>query len=214
MRARELAPDEVSFEGQVVDEATFLEVLAEAVAALERAGVFYATAGGLASAVLGRPRWTHDIDLLVRNQQDAGRAIEALAEAGFATQRTNEHWLYKGIRRGVLVDVMFKAKGDLHLDEEMQARIQMRSFKGVDLRVIPPEDLVIIKALVHDEETPRHWHDALGVLAASELDWDYFLRRARYGVRRVLSLLLYAESNDLVVPETAIRSLFASVYDE
>jgi hypothetical protein len=39
------------------------------------------------------------------------------------------------------------------------------------------------------------------------------VRRARQaGPRRVLSLLLYAESNDLAVPAEAIESLFAAVH--
>jgi hypothetical protein len=36
-----------------------------------------------------------------------------------------------------------------------------------------------MKALAHLEEAPRYWHDALGIIAASELDWDYLVRRAR-----------------------------------
>jgi hypothetical protein len=73
--------------------------------------------------------------------------------------------------------------------------------------VIPPEDLIVIKAIVHDEETPRHWHDALGVIARAQLDWDYLLARASHSPRRVLSLLLYALSLDLWVPASAVRRL-------
>jgi hypothetical protein len=40
-----------------------------------------------------------------------------------------------------------------------------------------------------------------------ELDWDYLLKRARRGPRRVLGLLLYAQSLDLLVPDKAIKSL-------
>ena len=66
---------------------------------------------------------------------------------------------------------------------------------------------------VHDEHMPRHWHDALAVLAVSELDCDYLTRRARqYGARRVLSLLLYAQSNDLIVPSTPVRNLFEAIF--
>ena len=64
-----------------------------------------------------------------------------------------------------------------------------------------------IKAIVHDEETPRHWHDALAIIANGGLDWDYFVRRASKGARRVLSLLLYAVSVDLIVPVEVMRQL-------
>lgn len=113
----------------------------------------------------------------------------------------------------MLVDVIFKAKGDIYLDEEMIARTKTLNFKGRPIRVVPPEDLIVIKAVIHDEQTPRHWYDALGVIAATELDWDYLIRRSAHGARRVLSLLVYAQANDLVVPEHVIRTLFRKVYD-
>ena len=61
---------------------------------------------------------------------------------------------------------------------------------------------------------PRHWHDALGIIASCELDWDYLLERGQHGARRVLSLLVYAQSDDLVVPDRAIRELASSLYDD
>jgi hypothetical protein len=55
----------------------------------------------------------------------------------------------------------------------------------------------------------------LAVVARCQLDWDYLVRRARrHGARRVLSLLLYAQSNDLVVPNGPIRALFDDVFAE
>jgi predicted nucleotidyltransferase len=201
------------FEGLAVDERTFLGVLDEVLAALNGDGVPYAMIGGLASSILGRMRWTHDLDVFVRDQQDAARAMEALGRAGFRTERTDENWLYKGIKRGVLVDLIFKAKGDIYFDDEMRARAPVGDFKGRAVRVVPPEDLIMIKAIVGDEATPRHWYDALGIIAHSEIDWDYLLRRSEHGPRRLLSLLIYAQANDLVVPDRVIRSLFEGVYD-
>src|SRR5919197_6701363 len=98
------------FEGLAVDENTFLDILDEVLAALNADGVAYAMIGGLASSVLGRMRWTHDLDVFLRDHHDAARAMDALGRAGFRTERTDENWLYKGIKRGVLVDLIFKAK--------------------------------------------------------------------------------------------------------
>jgi hypothetical protein len=47
----------------------------------------------------------------------------------------------------------------------------------------------------------------LAIIAGHELDWDYLLMRARRGPRRVLSLLLYAQSTDLAVPDPVVRQL-------
>jgi hypothetical protein len=169
--------------------------------------------GGLASAVYGRQRWTHDADFFLRDRHDASTALRFLRRAGFETQETDENWIYKGIKRGVLVDLIFKAKGDIYYDEEMIGRTQRREFKGLTLPVIPPEDLIVIKAIIHDEATPRHWYDALGIIAGTEIDWDYLLQRSRHGPRRMLSLMIYAQSNDLIVPDRPIRELFGAIYD-
>jgi hypothetical protein len=193
------------------DEGTFMAMLHESIDAIEKRGIPYVLMGGLASAALGRPRWTHDIDFFVR-PHDAGTALEALAEAGFETQETYPDWLFKGLKHGVLVDVIFQSSGHIYLDDDMIDHAVIGEWKGQKLRLISPEDLLVIKAVVHDEHVPRHWYDGLGLIAAYDLDWEYVLRRARHGARRVLSLLVYAQSVDLIVPEGVIRTLFEAVY--
>jgi predicted nucleotidyltransferase len=206
-------PTHRDWQGEVeVDEETFIRVLSEAIAALDDGGVPYVLMGGIGSATHGRPRWTHDVDFFVR-PDDAKRALAALAGAGFVTQETDPHWLFKGLKDRVLVDIIFRSRGDVYLDEEMLSRAPERNFKGQRVRTIPPEDLLIIKAIVNDENLPRHWYDALAIVSQSELDWSYLISKAqRYGPRRVLSLLLYAQSNDLTVPNSAIRELFDAIY--
>jgi hypothetical protein len=193
------------------DPAAFRSAFADAIGALEDAGIPYLLVGGLASCLLGRPRCSADIDLLVR-PRDGGRVLEALRDAGFATEETNPHWLFKATRQGVLVDVLLKGPRDLHLDDEMLARSRVLELLGREVRVIPPEDLLMMKILVHDEETPRHWHDALGLLARGQIDWEYLLRRSRTGSRRLLSLFLYALSIDLLVPEWAVETLYEQIF--
>jgi predicted nucleotidyltransferase len=190
-----------------------MEVLRAATEAFEQGGVDYALVGGLGSSVYGRPRSTEDVDVLV-TPDDALRALEVLGGAGFDTEETNPHWIYKATRDGTTVDVLFKVSGDIYLDDDMLARRQRRELHGVELWVAPPEDLLVIKAIAHDEPSFRHWHDALGILAGTsgELDWDYVVRRAAHGARRVLSLLVYAQSNDLVVPDAPIDQLYATLY--
>lgn len=181
-------------------------------AALEDAGIDYALMGGIASTGLGRPRWTHDIDVFVR-PADASTALDALAAAGFDTERTDMTWLFKGFKHRVMVDIIFRSTGDFYLDDEMIARSLRREFMGHEVRLIAPEDLLVIKAAVHDERGPRHWHDALGVIGVNDFDWDYLLRRARQAPRRVLSLLVYAHSLDLTVPNHVVRTLFRDIYE-
>jgi hypothetical protein len=145
--------------------------------------------------------------------EDALRSLCALREVGFTTERTNPNWLYKAFRDDVLVDLLFKVKGDIYLDDEMLARAPRRELQGQPLRVVPPEDLVVMKALVHDEDTPRHWFDALALIAAGPLDWAYLLRQSRKGPRRMLALLAYASSVGLSIPLEVIRQLVHASFE-
>ncbi|MDQ3898054.1 MAG: nucleotidyltransferase family protein [Actinomycetota bacterium] len=200
-------------DGREVDEGRFLTVLSEAIAALEAKDIPYVLMGGLSSATFGRPRGTNDIDLFVR-PESARLTLDALEAAGFRTEETDPLWLYKGFKDDILVDVIFRSTGDIYLDEEMLAHARVVDVRGCAARVIPPEDLLIIKALAAAEHMPHHWHDALGVITGSDLDWDYLVSRARrHGARRVLSLLLYAQSNDLGVPVKPVRALFDAIFE-
>jgi predicted nucleotidyltransferase len=193
------------------DDEAFGDVLRRTVTALDEGEVPYALIGGIASSGFGRPRWTHDIDVFVK-PEDAGRALDALGDAGFRTERTDSRWIFKAFSQDVMVDIIFRSTGGFHFDREMLERAVRSEFQGHAVRLVPPEDLLIMKAVVHDEPSPRHWHDALGVLAGSELDWEYLERRALKAPRRVLSLLIYAHSLDLHVPTATVRRLFEKVY--
>lgn len=199
--------------GGQVDDETFALILKEVSALLTGHGVPHVFMGGLASAAYGRPRWTHDIDIFL-SEADAKWTLSILADAGYETQETYPDWLYKAMKRDVLIDLIFRSKGDMHPDPELLDRAVSMQVLGQDLSLIPPEDLIVMKAMVHDEPTPRHWHDALGVIRHADLDWDYLLSRARHGPRRVLSLLLYAQSNDLLVPTRVIGELYREIFPE
>jgi putative nucleotidyltransferase-like protein len=164
--------------------------------------------GGIASSCVGRERWTHDIDLFTR-PAEARRALDVLACAGFDTEETYPDWLFKAQKDGQLVDIIFRSAGEIVVDNEMVDRAPTASFMGRRIRTVPAEDLLVIKAIVAAEHTPRHWYDALAIIANAELDWEYLMRRARHGIRRVLSLLLYAQSLDRPVPSWVVQELFS-----
>jgi predicted nucleotidyltransferase len=182
-------------------------VVAEVIEALEADGVPHLLMGGAGAQTFARPRQTDDIDVFVQ-PADARRALEVLDKAGFHTEETYPSWLYKAVRHGVLVDVIFRSSGGVYLDDEMLARGQRREYRGTEALLMSPEDLLVVKAMAATEETPHHWYDALALIARRDLDWDYVLVRSRVGPRRVLSLLLYAESIDLAVPPEAVALLY------
>lgn len=196
-----------------VSDEVFLQVLDQTIELMSASGLPHAFMGGIASTVYGRERWTHDIDVFVR-PGDAERALRLFAERGYDTEPTNPDWLFKAMKDGCLVDIIFRSSGPLELDPTMIERIHGHDFKGRRLPVLCAEDMIVIKALAHAEETSRHWFDALAMLRSGTsgpgLDWDYLKRRAEVHPLRVGSLLAYALGEEIPVP----RELVASQLEE
>jgi hypothetical protein len=187
-------------------------VLGEAIAALDAEEVPHLLMGGLVVARYARPRATDDVDVFVRPDH-AGRALDALSATGFDVEEADPMWLFKAHKGGVLVDVIFRSSGEVYLDDEMLAHGVRDEVRGFEATMISPEDLLIMKALATAEHGPHHWYDALAIIARTPLDWSYLVERARQaGPRRVLSLLLYAESNDLAVPAEAVDRLHTIIH--
>jgi predicted nucleotidyltransferase len=183
------------------------EVMVRAVDVLDQAGIPYALMGGLAVATVGRGRTTKDVDLFV-HPDHAEAALEALARAGFRTERTDPAWIYKAFWGENLVDLIFESSGGILFDEELQSRRRVITVLGREVKALAAEDILVIKALANEEHRPRHWHDGLAILGETELDWAYLVHRARPYAPRVLSLLLYAVSDGSRVSAEALRELF------
>jgi predicted nucleotidyltransferase len=162
--------------------------------------------GGLAGYQLGRPRETHDIDILI-HPKDAEYVLEV-----FETERRDPQWIYKAWKNDVLVDLIFKSCGDIFIDDEVKSHTRRLSYWGRTIPTISPEDYLIIKVAANREKASHHWYDALSVLKEGQIDWAYLLIRSRYAPRRLLSLLLYAHSMDIRVPQDVIHELYKYIY--
>ncbi|MBW3665263.1 MAG: nucleotidyltransferase family protein [Actinobacteria bacterium] len=191
----------------------FRAVLRETVDLLEAAAIPHVIMGGIAVAALARPRWTHDIDVFLR-PDDAKRALALLAENGYDTEETDPVWLFKAMKDDVLVDLIFRSAGAIYFDDAMAERAIETTFQGERIRVAPPEDLLVIKVAAHKEEGGYHWFDALALLSVCAIDWSHLIARSRHAVRRVLSLLVYADGSDIAVPGWAIDALWQQAYGE
>jgi predicted nucleotidyltransferase len=193
-------------------ESTILDVLDRTLLAMDRCSeVPYLMIGEIGSAIWGRDRGTKDIDLLVR-PESLPEVLAAFEAEGFDTFVKFEHWLYKAAVHGIEVDILFRAAPDIMLDEEMLTRASVETFRGRSVPIAPPEDLIVMKAVAATEDTARYWYDALGIVSRAPLDWSYLVRRScQHGARRMLSLLVFATSNDLVVPPEPIQTLMTKV---
>lgn len=189
------------------------QTLSMAVKSIESQNIPYALIGGVAVKELGRPRITHDIDLFIR-PDDANFALKVLKKNGFEIERRDPSWLYKAWKNDVLVDLIFKSSGDIYFDDEVRQHVRRIKYLNQYLNAISPEDFIVIKAAAHEENNPHHWHDALAVITKGDIDWDYLLVRAKHSPRRVLSILLYAQSNDLAVPNKIIENLYELIFEK
>lgn len=212
MESKVMPPDHASAR-QTEMGGVFNRVLFSAIDAMEDNQIPYGLIGGIAASGMGRPRSTHDIDIFVR-PEDADAALAALAKNGFETEIFDKRWLYKGWKDDMMVDIIFKSSGDIYFDNEMQAHTKRILYHGREIATVSPEDLIVIKAAVHSEIGPHHWHDALALLSHAPIDYAYLVKRARKAARKVLALMIYAQGNDILVPSSAVFELAHTIFGD
>ena len=185
--------------------------LLETVNVLDNSNIDYVLFGGLAGLKLGRPRITHDIDFLI-HPQDAETILEVLKTHDYEIERRDPQWIYKAWKNNVLIDLIFKSCGDIYLDPEVKSHSLLIPYWDRMIQTISAEDYLMIKVAANREKSFHHWYDALSVLKENRLDWTYLPHRSRYAPRRLLSLLIYAHSLDIEVPQVIIDALYKRIY--
>jgi hypothetical protein len=131
------------------DEQVFFSEIAtslkRATGALKRAEVPFALGGSLACWVRGGPETRKDLDLVVK-EEDAERALEALAEEGMRPERPPEDWLLKAWDGDVMIDLIFRAMGLPITDEVLERADELNVF-SIKMRVMALEDVLATKLL-------------------------------------------------------------------
>ncbi len=150
------------------------EYLGPLVAALEdlrewmgAAGTPFVVIGGVAASVLGRPRFTQDVDVTVFVDPVEWQQFLAVGvRHGFEARRPNALEFAKQNRvllirhasSGIGVDV---ALGALPFEQQMISRARPTEVGSITIPLPTPEDLVIMKAIAH---RPRDAEDIEAVL--------------------------------------------------
>ena len=153
-----------------------LDTLKKAAVALDEEGVPFLLGGGVACWVRGGPESDHDLDLMVK-EQDADRALDALTEHGFRTDKPPEGWLYKAWDGDVLVDLIFHPTG-IPVTDDVIERGEAMEVEAMPMRVMTLEDVFVTKLLALHE----HNLDYKSVLEMArpvreQVDWDEVRRR-------------------------------------
>ena len=149
-----------------------LAAMKRAAGVLQQADVPFMLGGGLAVWARGGPQTEHDVDFYVK-EADADRALAALSDAGFRTERPPEGWLLKAYGDDdTLVDLIFRPAAGPITDEEFE-RADELEVMALRLRVASLEDVLVQKLLALSEQEPD-FRPVLEVGRAvrEQLDWD------------------------------------------
>ena len=125
--------------------------------------------GGVAASLLGRPRLTRDIDVLVDLADERLQALLAVAQDfGIAPRiehpeefaRRSRVLLLRHVASQIDIDLIL---GTLPFELEAVAAGQVRHAGPIEVRLPRVEDLMIMKAIAH---RPRDMHDLEALLVA------------------------------------------------
>lgn len=165
-----------------VTDASPFAVLAEFVRALAAADLPYAVGGSLASSTFGRPRATHDADVLIAF--DAGgleRLTDALSPEWYipresARAAVDVHASFGLLHQpsGLKVDVF--AASDSGLDQvQLASALEVVPEPGLPpIRITAPHVILVRKLLWFrsgGEVSERQWSDVLGLLREVDAQW-------------------------------------------
>jgi hypothetical protein len=149
-----------------------VDTMKRACAALDEAGVPAMIGGGLAMWALGGPPTDHDVDFYLR-EDDAPRALEALAAAGMTPSTPPEGWLLKAHDGDVLVDLIYRPAGGAIGDDHFE-RARPMELMAQPVLVASIDDVLSTKLNAMSEQEP----DFRSVLELArslreQIDWDF-----------------------------------------
>lgn len=179
----------------MLEEKTFKEVIGR----LEKAHIPYMLTGGVAVTIWGRTRSTFDIDIVIDlREKDKHKVLELfqkdfyIDEDAFESDRT-----FNMIDRVSTEKVDFYPiqEGDLYEEERLNRRRTIKLL-GIDVQVISPEDLILIKLQwFKQSESTRHLEDAESILKISKVDVRYIEKWAeKQGTREIFEKLAKHEA--------------------
>lgn len=154
----------------MVDPVPFQTTLRDLANWLGRSHAPYCVIGGVAASLLGRPRYTRDVDVLILLESERWKDLLHDGNAFHFTPRINDALTFAERSRVLLmrhtpssvdVDVVC---GLLPYEAEVIRRASEYPLPGVSIRVPAIEDLVFMKAVAG---RPRDWLDIDGLSSAN-----------------------------------------------
>jgi len=150
--------------------------LRKAAAALRDADVPFALAAGVACWARGGPHPANDLDFAIR-EEDGGRALAALEDAGMRTERPPEGWLVKAFDGDVMIDLIWDFEG-VGAPELLLDRAEVIPVESVEMKVLALEDVFVSRLCAMSEHHLDFSNPLANARALREqVDWDDVRRR-------------------------------------
>lgn len=172
-----------------------LDFYRDAMRILQEAHVPFLVGGAYAFArYTGIERHTKDFDVFIK-PGDLDRALHAMAHAGYRTEVWSKVWLakaFEGSSPDTFVDLIFSSGNGLAtVDDDWFAHAAPDTVLGVEVKLVPAEDMVWSKAFVQERER-YDGADVLHVLlrCADSLDWPRLVSRFGAHWRVLYSFLI------------------------
>jgi hypothetical protein len=171
---------------------------------LHRLKISYMITGGIAVIFYGRPRLTHDFDLVVMiKPEQIPSLMKAFKDEFYISQEAIQNALdtqsmFNMIHFDSGIKVDFWIIQASEFDRKRFERRQKHRYGGKEICFSSPEDVILIKILWFKEsEIQKHLEDALGILEIQQnLDFDYLKTWAdKLGIQSLLKGLLKRISN-------------------
>ena len=121
-------------------------------------------------------RRSKDFDLYVRPHH-VDTAIDALARAGYKTEKTFPHWLAKAGCGRDYIDLIFRAGNGLcDVDDSWFERAHYDELLGLHVKLCAPEEMIWMKAYIMERER-FDGADIAHILQsfAEKLDWPHLV---------------------------------------
>jgi len=167
----------------------------------------------------GIERHTKDFDIFVR-RSDFDRAVEILSRSGYKTELTFPHWIGKAYNNEDFIDLIFSAgNGIAEVDEQWFEYAVRERVLGLDVLLIPPEEMLWSKGLIMERERYDGADVAHVILAMGQkLDWQRLIDRYGKFWRPLLShIVLFGfiyPSDRSKVPQWVVEELTRRLLEE
>lgn len=160
-----------------------LDVLKDVVQRFDNVGIEYFLVGSIATMYYGRPRFTKDVDLVVRIKARQVAQLEKLFPIEDYYCPPNEILHDEVLRRGsfnlihqntgIKVDIVIDKETDFYISE-FSRRKKLQIAPGVEVFIASPEDLILKKLDFYREgQSEKHLLDILDILVHIEVDEAY-----------------------------------------